>query len=154
MLQGDKSNFRAMIVALQGVTGVQVSVSEKERGEVPAGIQVQTTKEPESEHPTTSAVSTSANGTQTASATVAPNAASPNTATNQAQSSVAVTANPDSAEIYLDGSFVGNAPATLKLTPGKHTIRVVQNGYKEWSREINCQAGFELHLAASLEKTQ
>jgi hypothetical protein len=36
LLQGDKSNFRAIIVALQGVTGAPVSVSEKERGEIPA----------------------------------------------------------------------------------------------------------------------
>ncbi len=38
LLQGDKDNYRAMIVALQGVTGVAVTVGEKERSFVPVGI--------------------------------------------------------------------------------------------------------------------
>ncbi len=59
---------------------------------------------------------------------------------------------PDGAEVYVDGSFIGNAPATLKLAPGQHTIRVTQSGFKEWSREIAVQAGSEAHLSASLEK--
>jgi PEGA domain len=59
---------------------------------------------------------------------------------------------PDGAEVYVDGSFIGNAPATLKLAPGQHTIRVTQTGYKEWSREIAVQAGSEAHLSASLDR--
>lgn len=47
VLQRNGSNFRSIIVALQGVTGAPVWVSEKERGEVPTGITTQTAKEPE-----------------------------------------------------------------------------------------------------------
>jgi len=47
---------------------------------------------------------------------------------------------------------MGNAPATLKLSPGKHTIRVALSGFKEWTREITVLAGSELKLAAALEK--
>jgi hypothetical protein len=65
---------------------------------------------------------------------------------------VEVHSTPEGAEVYVDGAFIGNAPATLKLAPGKHTIRVTQSGYKEWSREIAVQAGSEAHLAASLDK--
>jgi hypothetical protein len=36
---------------------------------------------------------------------------------------------------------VGNAPANLKLATGKHTIRVSQPDYKDWSREVTVQAG-------------
>jgi hypothetical protein len=69
-----------------------------------------------------------------------------------ATGTIEVHSTPEGADVYLDGAFVGNAPATLKLTPGQHTIRVIQSGYKDWSREIAVQAGSEAHLSASLEK--
>jgi len=130
LIQGDKSNFRAIIVALQGVTGAPVSVSEKERGEIPAGINVQSVKD-------------SGESKQAA--------ATPGSATG-APASVAITSNPDGAEIYVDEALVGNAPSTVKLEPGKHTIRVALNGYKPWSREITTQSGSEVRLTATLEK--
>ncbi len=40
LLQGDKSNYRAILVALQGVTKAPVSVSAKEREYVPVGVTV------------------------------------------------------------------------------------------------------------------
>jgi len=46
LLQGDKDNYRAMLVALQGVANVPVSVSEKEREYVPVGLNSTATKEP------------------------------------------------------------------------------------------------------------
>lgn len=45
LLQGDKSNYRAMLVALQGVANVPVTVSEKEREYVPIGVTSTVTKE-------------------------------------------------------------------------------------------------------------
>jgi hypothetical protein len=65
---------------------------------------------------------------------------------------VEVHSTPEGAEVYVDGAFIGNAPATLKLAPGQHTIRVTQSGFKEWSREIAVQAGSDAHLSASLDK--
>ena len=65
---------------------------------------------------------------------------------------VSVAAVPDGADVSVDGSFVGNAPATLKLMPGKHTITVSQQGFKTWSRELSVLAGSEVSLKASLEK--
>jgi hypothetical protein len=44
LLQGDKDNYRAILVALQGVTGVPVSVGEKEREFVPVGVRTEVTK--------------------------------------------------------------------------------------------------------------
>jgi hypothetical protein len=44
LLQGDKSNYRAILVALQGVSGVAVSVSEKEREYVPVGVKTEAAK--------------------------------------------------------------------------------------------------------------
>ncbi len=72
--------------------------------------------------------------------------------TSEGTATVAVSTNPDGADIYADGVFVGNAPANLKLPAGKHTIRVSQSDYKDWSREITVQAGAESRLIATLEK--
>jgi PEGA domain-containing protein/Ssp1 endopeptidase immunity protein Rap1a len=65
---------------------------------------------------------------------------------------MSVGSTPDGAEIYVDGTFVGSTFANLKLAAGKHTIRVAQTGYKDWTKEIAVQAGSESHIAAKLEK--
>src|ERR1700704_597523 len=44
LLQGDKDNYRAILVALQGVTGVPVAVGEKDREFVPVGVKTDVTK--------------------------------------------------------------------------------------------------------------
>ena len=67
---------------------------------------------------------------------------------------VKVTSNPDGADVYVDGQFYGDSPATLKLKPGKHTIGVRMAGYKNWSRDIATDAGSEAHLSATLEKAE
>lgn len=69
-----------------------------------------------------------------------------------ATGTVEVHSIPDGAEVYVDGAFIGDAPATLKLAPGQHTIRVNQSGFKEWSREITVQAGSDAHLSVPLDK--
>lgn len=65
---------------------------------------------------------------------------------------VTVNSNPDGAEVYVDDAFVGNASAVLKLSEGKHTIKVSIAGYKAWSREISVLAGSDVKLVATLEK--
>ena len=65
---------------------------------------------------------------------------------------VNVSSNPTGADVLVDGEFVGNSPATLKLTPGRHAVTVKVSGYKDWSKEITVQSGSEVQLTASLEK--
>jgi len=52
----------------------------------------------------------------------------------------------------LDGNFVGNCPAALKISAGKHTVTVKMSGYKDWSRDITIASGSEVQLTANLEK--
>ncbi len=66
--------------------------------------------------------------------------------------SVALTVRPENADVLVDGSFVGNAPATLKLAPGKHSIKVAAPGYGQWQREVSVLGGSETRLAVVLEK--
>jgi hypothetical protein len=78
--------------------------------------------------------------------------ARPTTAVNDGLGAVSVSASPDGADISVDGNFVGNAPATLKLAAGKHVISVSQKGYKAWSRELSVLPGSDVKLKAALEK--
>jgi hypothetical protein len=135
LLQGDKDNYRAILVALQGVTGVPVSVAEKDREFIPVGVKADVTKGGEEE------------------AQAKPGATSAETKDSEAaKGAVNVSSNPAGADVVLDGAFVGNCPASLKLAAGKHSITVKAAGYKDWSREINVQAGSEVQLTANLEK--
>lgn len=136
LLQGDKDNYRAILVALQGVTGVPVAVGEKDREFIPVGVKTDVSKETEEQK-------------ESQEKTAATKAASAPEAQN---GGVNVSSNPAGADISVDGDFVGNSPASLKLAPGKHTITVKMSGYKDWSREITVQAGSEVQLTASLEK--
>lgn len=139
LLQGDKGNFRAIIVALQGVTGLPISVGDKDRNEIPAGVTTQVAKSNEQEKETaTPAASEPATATVTA---------------EEAEAMVALVSTPAGADVNVDNSFVGNAPANLKLKPGKHTIRISMAGYKDWTREMTVLAGSQVNLTATLEKT-
>jgi hypothetical protein len=65
---------------------------------------------------------------------------------------IILTSIPDGADVYVDDSFVGNAPATLKLPAGKHTVKVSQSGYAAWTKDISVFAGSEVNMKATLEK--
>jgi PEGA domain len=79
-------------------------------------------------------------------------AAEPGAATPDDKGKVRLISTPDAAEVYVDDAFVGNTPATLRLTPGKHTIKVSEKGYKAWSKDLSVIASSEVSLKAALEK--
>jgi hypothetical protein len=137
LLQGDKDNYRAILVALQGVTGVPVSVSEKDREFVPVGVKSEVTKGHDKEY--------AAEGSTDAK---------PSAPAEPAKGTVNVSSTPPGADVSVDGSFVGNSPAALKVSPGKHTISVKLAGYAEWSREMTVESGSDVQLTATLEKPQ
>lgn len=112
------------------MTGKPVSVSEEDRKFVPVNV--------------TSIVSKAS----PAESAAASSASSPAVETG----TIFVNSTPAGADVYADGNFVGNAPATLKLVSGKHSIRVSMSGYKDWSREMTVMSGSSVNLAAGLEK--
>ena len=136
LLQGDKDNYRAILVALQGVTGVLVAVGEKDREFIPVGVKTDVGKETEEKK-------------EPPEKTAQTKTASPPPETQRG--AINLSSDPTGANISVDGDFVGNSPASLKLAPGKHTITVKMSGYKDWSREVTVEAG-EVQLNASLEK--
>jgi hypothetical protein len=66
-------------------------------------------------------------------------------------SKLSVTSTPDSAEIEVDGEFVGNTPSKLELAPGEHSVAVRKAGYKAWEKKFKLAAG-EIKLNAELEQ--
>lgn len=65
---------------------------------------------------------------------------------------VSLVSVPDAAEVFVDDAFVGNTPATLRLSPGKHTIKVSQSGFKAWIKDLSVIASSEVSLKATLDK--
>ncbi|HET7207037.1 MAG TPA: PEGA domain-containing protein [Terriglobales bacterium] len=143
LLQGDKDNYRAILVALQGVTGVPVAVGEKDREFVPVSVRTEVTKgEGEGKNAKEKTAENKSTETKPAESVAA----------EATKGTVNVSSNPTGADVLVDGDFVGNSPASLKLAPGKHAITVKMTGYKDWSKEITVQSGSEVQLTASLEK--
>jgi hypothetical protein len=71
----------------------------------------------------------------------------------EALGTVSLASNPSGADIYVDNSFVGKTPATLRIKQGPHTIRMFMTDYKNWSRWTVVQAGAEISETAELEKS-
>jgi hypothetical protein len=65
--------------------------------------------------------------------------------------SIKLVSQPDSADIEIDGAFVGSTPSTVQLAPGTHHIAIKKNGFKDWSRVINVSSG-DVNIAAELQK--
>jgi TPR repeat protein len=65
---------------------------------------------------------------------------------------VTVKAEDDACEIFVDGAFVGNTPANVKLTEGTHVVEVKKPGFKDYRKQIEISEGAELTLRAVLEK--
>jgi hypothetical protein len=66
---------------------------------------------------------------------------------------ISLTSSPYGAEIYADILVVWKTPATLKLKPGQHSIRIFMEDCNNWSQWITVEAGSEAHITAPLKKS-
>ena len=71
--------------------------------------------------------------------------------TRRGLGTVAITSDPDGAEIYVDEKFVGNTPAKLKLTEGGHVMVLRAVGFIEWKRTLEVLKGSQVTLKPVLE---
>jgi S1-C subfamily serine protease len=55
------------------------------------------------------------------------------------------------AEVYIDGKFVGNAPSTVPLPAGDHTIEVKAPRFVDWKRTVSVTEGSDLNIKAALQ---
>jgi serine protease Do len=82
-----------------------------------------------------------------------PAVSAPNSPTTQASDgigSLTISSDPDGAEVYLDGKFVGNAPARLSLPVGPHSVQLKSPGREVWERSIEILKDSQLNLKAQL----
>jgi len=84
----------------------------------------------------------------TGSASPAPITAAP-PAVPAVQAQLQVTSTPDSADIEIDGSFIGNTPSTVGVAAGQHNISVKKTGFKPWERKIAVSSG-QVNVSAVL----
>ncbi|MGB2634632.1 MAG: trypsin-like peptidase domain-containing protein [Candidatus Acidiferrum sp.] len=59
-----------------------------------------------------------------------------------------ITSDMDSAEIFVDGKFHGNAPASLKLAAGSHVVLLKSAGFPDYTRTIEIPKTSKLTLKA------
>jgi hypothetical protein len=69
---------------------------------------------------------------------------------SESQVSLVIDSSPPSADIEVDGNFVGNTPSTVTVKPGSHEVRVTKKGFADWTRKLNVTGG-NVHLSAALE---
>jgi len=62
-----------------------------------------------------------------------------------------ITSEPDAAEIFVDGKFLGNTPATLKLPAGPHLFLLKSPGHPDYSRTVEVPKSSKLTLKALFE---
>lgn len=80
-------------------------------------------------------------------ATVAPATSAPANAVNSrvpdqtAGAQLEVSSTPSSAEIEIDGNFVGSTPSTVGVTAGQHQLVVKKNGFKPWEKRVSVSTG-------------
>lgn len=95
----------------------------------------------------------SANSLKAAGQSVLPTQSQPSAANQSAKTgSVTVKADDDVCEVFVDGGFVGNSPAKLRLAEGTHLFQIKKSGFKDYQRALKVTAGCELNLHAILEK--
>jgi hypothetical protein len=63
---------------------------------------------------------------------------------------IAVSSTPANADISVDGSFIGNTPSEIDVTPGDHTLTISKSGFKTWERKFKATGG-SVNINAELE---
>jgi S1-C subfamily serine protease len=58
----------------------------------------------------------------------------------------------DGADIYIDGKFVGSAPAVLNLPAGSHTVELKDQNGHTWQRDLDVLQNSDVRLDATLLK--
>ncbi len=70
------------------------------------------------------------------------------TSSPEGSGQITITSDPDAAEIFVDGKFVGNTPATLKLPAGPHLFLLKSPSRPDYSRTVEVPKSSKLSLKA------
>lgn len=56
------------------------------------------------------------------------------------------------ARIYINGQFSGTTPRTIKLNAGDHQVRLIADGYEDWTRRVRLRSKQQVGIMASMKK--
>jgi len=70
------------------------------------------------------------------------------TSSPEGSGQITISSDPDAAEIFVDGKFVGNTPATLKLSAGPHLFLLKSPSRQDYSRTVEVPKSSKLTLKA------
>jgi len=59
---------------------------------------------------------------------------------------------PFGAEVYINGTYRGKTPLTIKLEPGRYTVRVTEEGYEDYTTTVTLEAGETKEITVQLKK--
>ena len=64
---------------------------------------------------------------------------------------LSVDSSPSGAKVYIDGSYVGDTPLKdYKLSTGEHEVKVVKDGYEEFTKMVTINSGETASVEAGL----
>lgn len=153
LIQGNKDNYHAILKALEAATGASVSSLEKDREYLietpPAAKPVKESKPPELKPVEQPKPVASKPADQPKPTATTPN---PGPVKPGKTGTLSMNSSPKIANIIVDGVAMGVTPASLKLSPGDHSITVSLLGYKDWVTSVTIEAGNTLSLKADMEK--
>jgi len=65
---------------------------------------------------------------------------------------VAIESEPEGADVYLDGAFVGSTPLpSYGIAAGEHVLEVSKAGFAKWNRKLLVTVGVPTRVKATLE---
>jgi hypothetical protein len=67
--------------------------------------------------------------------------------------SLTINSSPGSADVEINGKYVGSTPSTFSLPAGDHSISIKKNGFVTWERTISLSAGGNITINAELERS-
>ena len=72
---------------------------------------------------------------------------------NQQFGEITVFGYPHTAMVYLDNKPVGQMPFTMEyVEPGPHTVRIIKEEYKDWTKPVMVKPGETVYLEVYLDK--
>jgi len=154
--RGEVIGLNTLKLIKKNVTGIGFALSSADllavlRRFYPALAAPVVTTADSSSHPSDSPAGTNASSPDAALVSESAVSVPPATVSPDGFGQLTITSYPDAAEIFVDSKFVGNTPATLKLSAGTHIVLMKSPGKPDYSRTLDVPKSSKLTLKALFE---
>ena len=151
--RGEVIGLNTLKLIKKNVTGIGFALSSADliavlRRFYPALSAPAATTAESSGHPSDSQESTSAPSSGPAAISESPVSYPGLNSSSEGSGQITITSDPDAAEIFIDGKFVGNTPATLKISAGPHLFLLKSPSRPDYSRTVEVPKSSKLTLKA------